>query len=239
MNMPADRSLPNSATAICDALDAAGTAHVMAVGQPTPEIWDAVKLHMHKAAGRVSIYDCAWQARVYPPAAEGCAWILFDTQNYFTTYDQLYAIDAFTRIHGGAPLILVPQMLGGAARRDHYPASRKVPPAWRHIADPAYGKHGECERAVQVGGQRNGVLTAVEDVILERRDDGISLACAYFPAVDGLTMLFESDARWAGAMAKALTRYQSAEALASMKASKLIQYLLNFSELAWPKGTQK
>ncbi|MEZ5727607.1 MAG: hypothetical protein R3E48_06155 [Burkholderiaceae bacterium] len=75
------------------------------------------------------------------------------------------------------------------------------------------------------GGERNGVLTAVEDFVAEAADAGDRLGWAFVPAIFGLGVVFDLDAPWALAMSSFLAPYHNNPELAALEEQRIRTYL--------------
>ena len=103
------------------------------------------------------------------------------------------------------PLLLFHDVCWPHARRDSYYVPERIPPEHRQPlardaaimpGDPGIVESGmavECA-AVHEGGERNGVLTAIEDFVADRED----LKLATVPAFFGLGVVWHRGAPWAG-----------------------------------------
>ncbi|HME70622.1 MAG TPA: class I SAM-dependent methyltransferase [Myxococcota bacterium] len=97
--------------------------------------------------------------------------------NWFTVYHELKMLEAVHR--SSFPLVLLHDVAWPFARRDMYYAPPRIPPAYRHPYAKGGVRPGESKliqgdglapelyKAEEEGGTRNGVLTAVEDFLLE------------------------------------------------------------------------
>lgn len=81
------------------------------------------------------------------------------------------------------------------------------------------GMAGEPKLAVALhsGGERNGVLTAIEDHLAERPDRELMIV----PCLYGLGVLFPAGARYAAALREALAPYADSPLLARLEANRL------------------
>lgn len=122
--------------------------------------------------------------------------------NYYTVKNELRSI---LRHHDRRPLIFLHDVCWPWGRRDQYCSPESIPAAYRHPCSaelplvPAgadlqetgfCGNESDYEYAAAIheGGPRNGVLTAVEDVIAEHDRDNLRLSIV--PAVFGLGILY-------------------------------------------------
>lgn len=103
--------------------------------------------------------------------------LLDGDHNWYTVYHELRALE---ETHGeDFPLVLLHDVAWPFARRDMYYAPARIPPAYRHAYAKGGVRPGEAKllpddglcpdlyKAVEEGGPRNGVLTAVEDFLRE------------------------------------------------------------------------
>ncbi|MEM6266475.1 MAG: class I SAM-dependent methyltransferase, partial [Pseudomonadota bacterium] len=106
------------------------------------------------------------------------AWFVDGDHNYYTVYHELTAIDTITRKAGQPLLAFLHDVSWPCARRDFYYAPERIPKGWRHphsfdhgvkLGEDGVAKGrglrgmGNFAVALEAGGPRNGVLTAVED----------------------------------------------------------------------------
>ncbi|MBR0550967.1 hypothetical protein [Stakelama marina] len=223
MTIPA-HSLPDTAMALTEVLKTTGFTRVAALGRPSPFIEDALACHVQSVGGALKVLGSDWGPKAIPSMGDGWAWVLSDVRNYHAAYHQLYAVDAYCRRHNQPMLVLMPHVLGEVARRDHYPRPYLTPPAWRKRTEEVPGTAG-LRRAIATGGARNGVVTAVEDMVSERSDMGAALTWAHLPALNGLGALFDTDAEWAPRLAGALANYHTSSIIAAMSARQIREYL--------------
>ena len=176
------------------------------------------------------------------------AWVIDGDHNYFTVYHELLLADALTR-RDGRPLLVVLHDVGWPwARRDLYYAPERIPPEFRQPysydagvvldhaeAQPYRGFRGlgQFACAVQSGGARTGVLTAVEDFCRQAETGDRRLLYAHVPAVFGLGLLFDASAPWAQDVAEAVMPFHDNPLLARLEANRLRNYL---TVLDWQDG---
>jgi hypothetical protein len=142
-----------------------------------------------------------------PEALEGLepadAYLVDGDHNHWTVLRELRAIYA-----GGEPLAILHDVGWPCARRDQYYAVDALPPEAVHphsftkgrvpgraelADDGGFGGAGQFAVALEEGGPRNGVLTAIEDFLAERP----GLRYAHVPAVFGLGILYPQRAPYA------------------------------------------
>lgn len=130
------------------------------------------------------------------PAADA---VLVDgDHNYFTVSRELEAMDTGAKNRGEAPPVFLLHDVGWPyGRRDLYYDPESIPFEHRHDAARAAlhpgrkeaggsGVNGDLWNAVEEGGPRNGVLTAVEDFISERPEQFVT---TLLPGWHGLAIL--------------------------------------------------
>lgn len=104
---------------------------------------------------------------------------------------------------------------------DTHPASADGPTVWHDDLTPAgFVGDGVFTVAAHAGGERNGVLTAVEDALA----DAPGWRFAIVPAVFGFGVLTRSDAPGATEIFDALRPYTSARLLAAMENNRIALY---------------
>lgn len=168
------------------------------------------------------------------------AWLVDGDHNWFTVYHELKGIDAICRRDGKPLLAFLHDVAWPSGRRDMYYAPDSIPADHRHPhsfdagAIPGHPGlfHGRGFRgmghfawAVQEGGPRNGVKTAVEDFIADLAASGRDLAFCEVPAVFGLGILFDLDAPWSAALAELVIPYHENRLIASLERNRLDNYL--------------
>lgn len=168
------------------------------------------------------------------------AWFVDGDHNYYTVYHELTAIDAIQRDAGRPLLAFMHDVSWPCARRDFYYAPDRVPPGWRHphsfdhgvrlgedgvLAGKGLRGMGAFAVALQAGGERNGVLTAVEDFLKEADTDERPLFYVHVPAVLGLGIIFDANAIWAGALAQFLLPFHANPLIARLEENRLRNWL--------------
>lgn len=141
--------------------------------------------------------------KVIPALTEGDVFLLDGDHNWYTVYHELKAI--FDRKDAGAlkrpPVVFFHDVFWPYARRDLYYDPTNIPKAYQQpighdglvpgqeIQDPDRGMNFGLAQAIRDGGERNGVLTGIEDFIRDRH-----LADQYhfmkIPGFHGLGCLF-------------------------------------------------
>jgi hypothetical protein len=163
--------------------------------------------------------------RELPPAD---AVIIDGDHNYFTVSEELKLI---AQRAGGVPppLVMCHDVGWPHARRDIYHAPEQIPHEYRqptvegsylHPGDPGLHDGGLIYRwaADREGGERNGVLTAIED-FLEGRD---GLRFALVPAFFGLGVIWQRDASYADALEELLGPWDRNPLLERLEANRVL-----------------
>ena len=172
------------------------------------------------------------------PAAD--AWFVDGDHNYYTVFHELSAIDAIQAEAGKPLLAFLHDVSWPCARRDFYYAPERIPAGWRHphsydagvrldsgdtFVERGLRGMGQFAVALHAGGERNGVLTAVEDFLKEADSDARPLYYVHVPAVLGLGIIFDASADWSGALAEFLLPYHASPLIARLEAARLRNYL--------------
>jgi hypothetical protein len=220
---PWGSSMANMAEIIFPILDAAGVRRLVEIGaykggltavllewaeragalivavdpSPEPELLDLAERHGELRLEEATSFEAI--PRIDPPDA----FIIDGDHNYFTVSEELKLIEQ--RSSGATmPLLLFHDVCWPHARRDSYYAPERVPDEYRAtIAEgvgiapgrPGITPGGLPSMYVQEteGGERNGVLTAIEDFLAGRPD----LELALLPMFFGLGVCWPGDARYA------------------------------------------
>jgi hypothetical protein len=150
--------------------------------------------------------------------------------NYWTVLHELHAI--YGR---GEPVAILHDVGWPCARRDQYysvdelPAEAvhphsftkgRVPGRGELVDDGGFGGAGAFAIALEEGGPRNGVLTAVEDFLAERG----GLAYAHVPVVFGLGVIYPSAAPYAKRLRDVLAPWHENPALERIERNRLELY---------------
>ncbi|BDI60103.1 class I SAM-dependent methyltransferase [Qipengyuania nanhaisediminis] len=168
------------------------------------------------------------------------AWFVDGDHNYYTVYNELTRIDALQQAADRPLLAFLHDVSWPCARRDFYYAPERVPGDWRHPFSYDHGVRlgedgvlpgrglrgmGQFAVALEAGGPRNGVLTAVEDFLKEADTDARPLYYVHVPAVLGLGIVFDASAPWATAIAEFLLPYHANQLIARLEENRLRNYL--------------
>lgn len=150
--------------------------------------------------------------------------------NYWTVSAELRAIAAAAKDSEIFPLVLLNDVSWPAARRDQYYAPDRLPPEAVHphsytlgavpgksaLQPSGFRGEGSFAYALEEGGPRNGVLTAVEDFIAERPDLELHLV----PPVFGLGVIIDRAAAWADKARELLAPYAGSPFLARLERNR-------------------
>lgn len=168
------------------------------------------------------------------------AWFVDGDHNYYTVFHELTAIDRIQREASRPLLAFLHDVSWPCARRDFYYAPDRIPPDWRHahsfeagVRLDDNGVHdgrglrgmGHFAVALQAGGERNGVLTAVEDFLKDADTEERPLYYVHVPAVLGLGIIFDTSAEWSEALAQFLLPYHGNPLIARLEENRLRNYL--------------
>jgi hypothetical protein len=171
-----------------------------------------------------------------PPALEGLepfdAYFVDGDHNYWCVSNEIrhaFAGDA-------APLVILHDVAWPCAHRDQYydptdiPDEHRNPFSYEGGVEPGNpgmirggGFRGEdaFAYACEEGGERNGVLQAVEDLLAERSD----LEFLRVPVIFGLGILFRGDAPWAARVREIVGPLHENPLLARMEANRVELFL--------------
>jgi hypothetical protein len=155
--------------------------------------------------------------------------VLDGDHNYYTLSEELRIISE--RAPGAdLPLLLFHDVGWPHARRDSYYVPERIPPEQRQplveAASVVPGEPGVAEAGLPLvwaaereGGERNGVLTAIEDFVATRDDVELVTVPAFF----GLGVVWSRDREWAGRMKEHLAFWNDNPLLARLEASRVEQ----------------
>ena len=210
--------------AIKETLGTAEVDRVCVIGRVDP-LTEEILAQFEMSGGTLEMLDCACGTTAFPMYSRSCAWIVPEVANYFHAYRLLHGIRAMSIRQRTPMLVLRPQLESAIARRDYYVGIPSVPQAWRHCSETCLVRGETIERASIKGGQRNGVMTAIEDFTQEVWDEGTALAYTCLPTIGGFCALFDVEADWAPELAYRLSRFHDSAAVAAMTEQELLDYL--------------
>lgn len=137
--------------------------------------------------------------------------------------------------HAPDAIVVLHDVLWPCSRRDLYyepstlpaekkhPASEDGPTVWHDALTPAgFVGQGRFLSALDAGGERNGVLTAVEDALAETEDDPWHLEL--IPAIFGLGIMVRDASPAAADLIRSLRPYSSSTLLATMENNRIALY---------------
>lgn len=173
-----------------------------------------------------------------PAALEGLAaadaYVLDGDHNYWTMLGELRRISAST---AGRPWLAVMHDVGWPwARRDLYYAPDLLPEEAKHphtftegvvpgdpgtVPGTGFRGGGQFAAAREEGGERNGVLTAVEDHMAEHEE----LAFLRVPAVFGVGFLYTRGAPWAAELERVVGPFHEHPLLHRLERNRIDLYL--------------
>jgi hypothetical protein len=151
------------------------------------------------------VEETSLEALEHLPIAD--AIVLDGDHNYYTLSNELRLIAE--RAEGRMPLLVFHDVCWPLARRDQYAAPDRIPEEDRHPYGEDIklvpGNKGTAERglpfewgALEEGGPRNGVMSAIEDFMGDQ--DGLRLAV--IPLFFGCGLLWPEDAPWSDEVAE-------------------------------------
>ncbi|MGO9974343.1 MAG: class I SAM-dependent methyltransferase [Solirubrobacteraceae bacterium] len=160
-----------------------------------------------------------------PPAD---AVIVDGDHNYYTVSEELRLIAA-QAAGRRLPLVICHDVCWPHARRDSYYAIEQIPPEHRqptvqggyvHPNDQGLHEGGLAYKwpARREGGERNGVLTAIDDFLQARPELRLALVPAFF----GLGVIWPRDAPYADALERILAPWDRNPLLARLEANRVL-----------------
>lgn len=165
------------------------------------------------------------------------AYMIDGDHNYYTVTEELALIErAAQAANRTFPLLILHDVGWPSGRRDQYydpdviPADARHPLTWTAgvvlgndsvVAAGGFRGEGAFAAALHEGGPRNGVLTAIEDFMLERP----SLRLQIVPAVFGLGILFDASASYSADVEALVTPYATSALLARLETNRLTLFL--------------
>jgi hypothetical protein len=179
--------------------------------------------------------------------------IIDGDHNYYTVSEELRLIEERARVDGrpqpdhssaaGLPLVICHDAAWPHGRRDVYYAPDRIPAEHRRPTadggflfpgDPGLHSGGLPYRwpALEEGGERNGVLTAIEDFVGQRDE----LRLAVVPAFFGLAVIWPRGAAWAEAVASILDGWDGNRLIARLESNRVLHLAsreLESARAAW------
>ena len=209
---------------------APGSAKVTAI-EPAP-ISDLLELVDEHPELEV-VEETSLEALEHLPISD--AVVLDGDHNYFTLSNELRLI-AERAPDGRMPLLVFHDVCWPLARRDQYAAPDRIPEEHRHPYGEDIklvpGNEGTAERglpfewgALEEGGPRNGVMTAIEDFMAEH--DGLRLAV--IPIFFGCGLLWPEDAPWSDEVAEITVTWDRNPIMERIETARLSQLVQRHS----------
>ncbi len=240
-------SLLNLAEVLLPCLDAAGARSVIEVGAYAGDLTGALVDWAAGVAARVWAVDPSPQDRLVQldkertelelvrktsfealsqvPLAD--AVIIDGDHNYYTVSQELRIIGE-RAAEGELPLLIFHDVCWPHGRRDDYYAVERIPPEHRQPIAEGGGLHPDelgirpgalpyRAAAAREGGPRNGVLTAVEDFLSQRK----AMRLAVVPAFFGLGVAWDQNAPWAEAVSAVIGPWDRNPVLARLEQNRV------------------
>ena len=203
-------------------------AHVTAI-EPEP-ISDLLEL-LDDYPDLEIVQETSLDALAHLPIADVV--VLDGDHNYYTLSGELRLIAERSE---QMPLIVFHDVCWPLARRDQYAAPDRIPPEHRHPYGEDIklvpGNPGTVERglpfewgALEEGGPRNGVTTAIEDFMAEH--DGLQLAV--IPIFFGCGLLWPESAPWSDAVAEIVDPWDRNPILERVEKARVTQLVQRHS----------
>ena len=177
------------------------------------------------------VQETSLDALTHLPIAD--AIVLDGDHNYYTLSGELRLIAERSE---RMPLLVFHDVCWPLARRDQYAAPDRIPPEHRHPYGEDIklvpGNSGTVERglpfewgALEEGGPRNGVMTAIEDFMAEQ--DGLRLAV--IPIFFGCGLLWPESAPWSDAVAEIVDPWDRNPILERVEKARVTQLVQRHS----------
>jgi Methyltransferase domain len=203
-------------------------AHVTAI-EPEP-ISDLLEL-LEEHPDLELVEETSLDALTHLPIAD--AVVLDGDHNYYTLSGELRLIAERSE---RMPLLVFHDVCWPLARRDQYAAPDRIPPEHRHPYGEDIklvpGNPGTVDRglpfewgALEEGGPRNGVMTAIEDFMAEH--DGLRLAV--IPIFFGCGLLWPESAPWSDAVAEIVDPWDRNPILERVEKARITQLVQRHS----------
>ncbi len=156
--------------------------------------------------------------------------------NYFTVLQELLWIERMQQSAGKPFFVMLHDVGWPWAYRDLYYNPDQIPEEWRQpfswdrgltldntgTIDGGFRGCGAWACALQEGGERNGVLKAVEDFVEARQG---TIRMVVIPGVFGLGVLYSGSAPWAGTVGEMLAAFDRNPLLEKLERNRLENYL--------------
>lgn len=173
---------------------------------------------------------------VLPEIQDVDVWFVDGDHNWYTVYHELKLIRELNKKQNRNTLIFLHDVGWPWARRDLYYSPDRIPENFRHsftwdggvtldnnsVIEGGFRGLGAYAIARQEGGQRNGVLTAVDDFTKEFPGE---YCYAHVPAVFGLGVLFNPEHPQAAEIASVVAPFHHNKLLEMLELNRLDNYL--------------
>lgn len=164
------------------------------------------------------------------------AWFVDGDHNWYTVYHELTAIHRLQRSAERPLLVFLHDVAWPWSRRDLYYVPDRIPAEYRHAYTwdhgvtlgnplPIRGGFRGCGAfafAIQEGGPKNGVMTAIEDFVADHPNE---MCWAHVPGVFGLGVLFDCGHPAASDLGALLVPLHNHPLLKRLEANRLVNYL--------------
>jgi len=173
-----------------------------------------------------------WSPEVLGELPKADLYVLDGDHNYATVHDELTWVMA----NASDAIVVLHDVLWPCSRRDLYYDPSAVPPGRKHEAStdgptvwhdelsPAgFVGLGAFTTACHAGGERNGVLTAVEDALAQARDED-TWHFELIPAVFGMGVVVRQADPSVQRLLESLRRYSESHLLATMENNRIALY---------------
>lgn len=199
--------------------------------KPSKEFYDWLGLTDNKVK---HIEETSFAA--IPACNEVDVWFVDGDHNWYTVYNELKLIRETALSQNHMPVIFLHDVSWPWARRDLYYAPDRIPQEFLHpftwnegvtldndfVVRGGFRSHGSFAIAKQAGGERNGVLTAVEDFLSDYSDE---YCFGYVPAVFGLGVIFNVAHPQAEQIASIIKPFHCNSLLETLEFNRLRNYL--------------
>jgi hypothetical protein len=163
-------------------------------------------------------------------------WFIDGDHNWYTVFNELSLIRENSKKFNRNFLVFIHDVGWPWARRDLYYSPSSIPKDFLHDHNYDYGVtlenkpilnggfrgNGQYAIANHDGGEKNGVLTAIEDFA---KPFGDEYFFANIPAVFGLGIIYNEDAPWAADLTGYLLPFHQNQLIAKLEENRLRNYL--------------
>lgn len=164
------------------------------------------------------------------------AWFIDGDHNWYTVYHELKAIQAINEQQQKPLVIFLHDVAWPWQHRDLYYAPETIPAEYRHphsfelgvtldspeLIQGGFRSHGHYAIALQAGGEKNGVLTAIQDFMSEQANQ---FKFGLIPGVFGLGILYDQNHPHADIISELIAPYHHHSLLQQLEKNRLANYL--------------